>query len=646
MKKISLLVVYFLSFIYMEFLYRILVMDKVFRLSNINMLLFLIFFALFFFMISKLFKEKENKIIFYTSMSIIGLWFSAQFVVKSFFDFYISFSVLQIADQVGDFLSIAVVETAKRLWGVALIYIPVILAIIFRKRISFKQSGWKKTLIIALCTILSYGIYYVGLNIGKSEDYSAYDLYHSVNNPSLNVEKVGVLNTFVVDTYRAIFGFEEKLVLNVGKPAVKDPLPEEIVYNFNNLDIDFENLKNNTNDQTIKTMTEYFESESGTLQNEYTGIFEGKNLIMVMAESFNEIAVRKDTTPTLYKLVNSGFVFDNFYSPTIYSTIGGEFQYLTGLYANFSSLSQFRSGKNSFPMGVASMFQEKGYNTFAYHNNSYVFQDRNVYLNRLGFDNYKGCYNGLEKLMNCGQWPQSDVEMIDVTYTDFINSEEPFMVFYASVSGHAGYSWGGNAASRKHRAEIESLNLGYTEPVLAYLAAQMELDRALEQLITKLEESGQLENTVIALVGDHYPYALTVDEVNTAATYQKDGTVEINRSNFILWNSEMETKHIEKVGSQIDVLPTIYNAFGLEYDSRLIIGKDILSTEPGLAMFGDNSWVSDYGTYFASSGNFKAKKEVEEDYVKTMNQIVRNKITMSKYIMDKNYYKTAWDYIK
>jgi len=647
MKKVSLLLVYFLSFLYMEFLYRILVVENIFRLSNINMILFLSFFSILAFIISKCFKEKVNKIVFYTFLSVIALWFSAQYVVKSFFDFYISFSILQIADQVGDFFGKAVVETAKRLWAIALMYLPIILSVICRKRINFKKGNNKVLLISLVGLVSSFGIYYAGLYIGKDADYSPYTLYHNVNNPSLNIEKTGIINAFCIDIYRVAFGFEEKIILEnmgvINKPASE----EEIVYDYNNLDIDFEAFSNQTKDNTIKTMNEYFLSDYGTLQNEYTGLFEGKNLILIMAESFNEIAVREDTTPTLYKMANSSFVFDNFYSPTIFSTIGGEFQELTGLYANFSSLSQFRSGSNSFPMGLANMFENVGYNTFAYHNNSYAFQDRNVYLKKLGFDNFKGCYNGMEELINCKLWPQSDVEMIEATYTDYINSEEPFMVFYASVSGHAGYSWGGNSMSRKHREEIETLNLGYSDPVLAYLAAQMEFDRALELLIEKLEEAGKLEDTVIAFVGDHYPYELTIDQVNEASTFERDDVVEINRSKFVLWNPEVETTHIEKVGSQIDVLPTIYNIFGIDYDSRLIIGKDILSTEPGLAMFGNNSWVSDKGTYFASSGKFEPKTEdIPEGYVKSMNQVVLNKINMSKYIMDKNYYKHVWDYVK
>ena len=103
----------------------------------------------------------------------------------------------------------------------------------------------------------------------------------------------------------------------------------------------------------------------------------------------------------------------------------------------------------------------------------------------------------------------------------------------------------------------------------------------------------------------------------------------------------METVEIEKVGSQIDVLPTIYNLFGVEYDSRLIIGKDILSTEPGLAIFGNSSWVSDKGTYFASSGEFVSRDgvTVDDDYIRYMNSIVSNKITMSRNIMKYDYYR-------
>ena len=126
-------------------------------------------------------------------------------------------------------------------------------------------------------------------------------------------------------------------------------------------------------------------------------------------------------------------------------------------------------------------------------------------------------------------------------------------------------------------------------------------------------------------------------------SYERDEIVEVNRSNFIIWNSEMEeTIEIEKTGSQIDVLPTLLNLFGIEYDSRLIVGKDILSTYPGLAIFSDRSWVYDKGTYFSKSRKFVPREgeSVDEEYIKNMNIEVANRFSVSGQIINNNIYKT------
>ncbi len=629
----------------MELLYKLLMHSTIISTSLINLIVFIIFFSVLITILSRIFKERGNKITFIVVLSLIAIWFSAEYVVKDYFNFYLSLSTFEVADQVGDFMGKAVIETLKRLPGIIMFFMPLILSLIFNKKIDFSRVSKKELIILIVLLPILFGIYLLTLNIHKDKSYSNYKLYYEVNDVSLNIDNFGVINAFTIDLKRAIFGFEEKLVINNNSNnnsnrGDKDNNDGETVnYKYNNLDIDFDKLIKNESDSTVKTMHEYFKNDTGTLQNEYTGKFKGKNLILFMAESFNEIAVREDLTPTLYKLVNSGFSFKNFYTPTIYSTIGGEFQELTGLYASGTDiLSKFRSGNISFPQGIATKFKEINYDTFAYHNNSYVFQDRNKYLKSMGFDNFKACYNGLEKLINCKEWPQSDVAMINATIDDYINSEN-FMVFYASVSGHAGYTWG-NASAKKHKEEYMSFNLDYSEGPSSYLAAQMELDKALETLIKKLDEKGILKDTVIALVGDHYPYELSIDEVNEISTFKRDKDVTVNKSSFILWNSEMDTVNIEKVGSQLDVIPTIYNVFGINYDSRLFIGKDILSQEPGLAMFANSSWVSDKGTYYTRERKFVPNEGVEvvDDYVSQMNQIVRNKITMSKNIITKNYY--------
>ena len=628
---------------YLEVLFRLFTNGTIFNISFLYVFLYSLFASILISFLVSLFNSTINKVIYYISIFVISFIYGVQLCIYRMFGFYFDLSLLSATDQVTKFAGDGFKLIIENIIEILLLLLPFILLLVFIKKIIIRKSELKISIMKLISCILVYLVFIGTLYINGDNINSAKELYFNVSNNELNIRKFGVLNAFRIDVKRSIFGFDAKvnIIDDYVDPDDNDGDDEEveIVYEYNNLDIDFDSLIANEANSTIKMMHEYFKNESGTLQNEYTNYFEGKNLILFMAESFNEIAVREDITPTLYKLVNSGFKFNNFYTPTISSTIGGEFQELTGLVAASGFLSPWKSGENYFPFGVATEFQNMGYSTYAYHNHTYTFQSRNKYLAALGFNNYLGCRNGLENRINCNQWPESDVEMIEATISDYIGSEEPFMVYYVTVSGHGDYGFNYSAMARKHKDDVA--NLDYSEKPLSYLAAQIELDQALELLIEKLDEAGKLEDTVIALVGDHYPYYLSLDEVNDIATYEKDSVVEINRSNFILWNSEMDTVEIDKVGSQIDVLPTIYNLFGVEYDSRLIIGKDILSTEPGLAIFGNSSWVSDKGTYFASSGEFVSRdgSTVDDDYIKYMNSVVSNKILMSRYIMQYDYYR-------
>ena len=368
-------------------------------------------------------------------------------------------------------------------------------------------------------------------------------------------------------------------------------------------------------------------------------MFKDKNLIFILAEGFNEIAVDKDLTPTLYKLTHEGFVFNNFYSPVFLSTTGGEFQAMTGLIPTQDILSTWKKTGNETSFSMGHVFNDLGYNVNAYHNWTYSYYSREKTMPALGFNNYLACRNGLEKYMNCQKWPTSDIELMSSTSKMYISSEEKFMTYYITLSGHAEYNFSGNYIAKKNKALVDDLN--YSTPIKAYLATQIELDKSLEILINNLEEAGVLEDTVIALVGDHYPYTIGINDINQISTYQKDSIVEVNHSNFVVWNSEMEVVEIDKVGSQIDVLPTLLNLFGIEYDSRLIVGKDMLSDSEGLAIFSNRSWVSDKGTYFANGKKFVPKDNVEipDGYVDYINSEIANKYTISKLLVDNDYYK-------
>ena len=642
-KIINLFLVIYFTLLYMELMFKILVfgISSIFSMSIFKIIIFLIPLSVLLTIMCKLFrKRKVNFIIYLVIFFIIGAWFSGSFVFKKVFNTFFSISIFKLSDQALAFKGTVVLEIIENIYGILLMFIPYILVIIFNKKINFHHVN-KRNLIEYLSLFVIYiPLFYLGI---YSSD-EANKLWYKIDNHALNVEKLGVSAATYLNIKREIFGFEEDFDFeNVYiDDNEDDDTPEEIVYGYNTLDIDFDNLINSETNNTVKSMHEYFKNEVGTQKNKYTGMFEGKNLIVIMAESLNEIAIREDLTPTLYKLTNSGFVFNNFYTPVNLSTIGGEFQDLTGLFANLSDLSRYwRKGTNYFPFGLGTVFNNLNYNTRAYHANYGTFQDRNVYLKSIGFDYFLYRGNGLEDLMNCNLWPQSDLDLINSTYNEWINDEH-FMTYYVSVSGHMPYTLNGNNMSKKNWDLVKDLNL--SDEAKGYLAANIELDKMVESLINKLTEAGKIDDTVIAIIPDHYPYDLDMDVINELSTYEKDSVIEVNHSSLIIWNNKMETVEVDKVASQLDFIPTLYNLFNIEYDSRLFMGKDILSDTEGIAYFTNLSWVTNKGRYYASGNKFVPNEgvEVSDDYVESVKKIVSNRINMSKKIIDTDYYRKVF----
>jgi phosphoglycerol transferase MdoB-like AlkP superfamily enzyme len=206
-----------------------------------------------------------------------------------------------------------------------------------------------------------------------------------------------------------------------------------------------------------------------------------------------------------------------------------------------------------------------------------------------------------------------------------------------TVSGHFAYTNDDNMMSYKHRNEVA--NLDATSAAKAYVATQIELDRALERLINELTNAGKLDNTVIVLLADHYPYELDLASINSLSSYEREETVTVNHNNLIIWNSKLEDMHIEKPCMSSDVLPTVYNLFGIDYDSRLFTGRDILSDSFGIAIMRNHSWITDKGTYYANGGRFVGnQEELPEGYIDNINTLVNNRLNIAKLIVETNYY--------
>lgn len=646
MNPINLIFITFLNLVSLEFLFKWLVFgfSSIFKINNLFLLIFLFPISGIIVFISHITKSSmKNKIIYFLILGLLTIWYAIALIFKKVFNTYFCLSLFGLSDQAIAFSQTAIIEILKNIIPLLILFLPFILSFIYSKYLDFSKPNNKKSIINLLTILLSIIVLNIVTYQTKDKENSLYSKFHGLNNNALNVETIGVLPAFYLDFKDIVMNNHKDIEIEI--PSIdednnqnEEEKPNEETYSYNILDIDFDNLVSNEKNKTLLNMHKYLKSDKGTLKNEYTGLFKDKNLIVITAESLNTIGIRADVTPTLYKLATEGFNFTNFYTPINLSTIGGEFQNLTGLFANLNDLNKyFRKGTNYFPFGLGTTFKNSGYDVKAYHANDAYFQDRNVYLKNMGFNYFKAKNTGLEKLMDCNKWPQSDEEMLNVTISEYLNSDK-FLTYYVSVSSHMPYSKNGNAIVNKNWSLVK--NLDYSEEAKGYLASVIELDKAVSSLIKSLEENNKLDDTVIAIIPDHYPYSLSLNAINELSDYKRDDTIEVNHNTLIIWNTKTPGVTINKTASQLDFLPTIYNLFDVAYDSRLFMGKDILSSELGLVYFQNKSWVSDKGTYLASQDKFIPKEgvSVDDEYVDNINKTVANRMRLSKLIIENDYY--------
>lgn len=209
-----------------------------------------------------------------------------------------------------------------------------------------------------------------------------------------------------------------------------------------------------------------------------------------------------------------------------------------------------------------------------------------------------------------------------------------------TFSGHYRYSFESNPMCVRNKDKVKDLD--YSTAVKAYISCNLELEYALTYLVDRLEQAGKLDDTVIVLASDHYPYGLTEDEYNELAGKEVDTTFGKYKSSFICFNSAMTPVTVDTPCCNIDILPTLLNLFGLEYDSRLVIGTDVLSTGNHMAVLYNKSFITNQVMYDAVTGKttyLVDESKVADGYIDAMLQIVSNKMAVSTAILNSDYYR-------
>ena len=444
---------------------------------------------------------------------------------------------------------------------------------------------------------------------------------------------------------------------NEGDDVEVTPTPEVFVPKPHVFALDQETLLTLSDNKKKSWLAEYILNETPTETNAFTGLFEGYNVIFLTAEGFSTYAVREDITPTLYRMIHTGFVFNNYYVPLWQtSTSDGEYVNNVALIPD-GQFSMRKSADKAMPYTLAGFFNRTGIQSRAYHNNSLSYYDRHKTHPNLGYL-FKAAQIGNLSEAEYGQyvfqmegakrWPASDYEMMVSTMPEYVNDDR-FFVYYMTVSGHMNYNFAGNSMSKKNKEAVKDLPL--SENGQAYIACHVELDKALEYMLQQLEEAGKLDTTLIVLSADHYPYAMTTEEYEELAGGSLSYGKDLFRNSLIMWNAQFEENPVvvNKACCSVDLLPTILNLLGMDYDSRMYAGKDIFSDHEGMVIFNDRSFVTDGVIYNRKTketiwlkdetGNYIIPQEWQEDYLKEKQQDVKDRYQFSAYVLEEDYYK-------
>lgn len=627
------------TFLYLEYVFKLFTVQTTDRTGWLMTAGYACAFACAVSALLSLMPGRAGKIVLTLSEALICFVYTGQYVHYLFYSSFFSlFSVVngtgQIAQFAGSILRIMMGHPYRVLALLAPFLLCLILA--FIKKVRARACLPLFPAAAAAAALIAF-LLPRQLDASDGRMYSPYNIYYNLNSPFYSVRYFGLAETMTADLYRYFTDFEETIVLEA-PVAETDAEPVDTEREYNVQDIDLSAMAESASDSTLAEMHRYFASLKPTEKNDYTGIFEGKNLIYIMAESLCYGGIDPEMTPTLYKMATEGFNFTNYYTPIYYaSTFDGEYMTLLSLLPKENVWSLYAARRNELPYSYGNAFGKLGYRTEAYHGYTYTYYHRNLSHPNLGYK-WNAVGNGLNVRM---VWPPSDVEVVEKSAYRYM-SDSPFMIYYMSISGHLAYNFGGNAMAVKHKSEVTGLP--YSKAVQAYYACQREFDDSLALLVSDLEQQGILDDTVFVITNDHYPYGLKTGEMEEFCDYIEDEKFDIHKGVFIVYNSATEGEQVDKVCSNLDALPTVSNMFGLEYDSRLMMGRDVMSDAETMAIFSDRSWITSSGSYDAETQTFRKSRlaEIPADYVESMNNQVYYKFLMSRYILDKDYYDVVF----
>ena len=611
-------------------------------LTIVRILLFEISFSAILISLDQLKYTRIMQFILVLIPFLFAIYATAQMGFITFLGNYVSFKTAGQAGKITEYV-IEFIRFLKPTYYLTFIF-PVAYAIFHFRQKTKLIFNWKITLITVLVSLITYFGAITTIQMAPQTGMNLMNIYKNPTFIETALREFGTQRFVLRDLLTLAFPPEEDVpVIEIITPdETPEPLePEipEVDYTRNIDDTSWINAMKTEENETIRQLDEYFMNQKISDKNEMTGYFEGKNLIYIMIEAFDYIAIDPVLTPTLYKMQSEGWDFNNYYTPKYSCTTGeSEFISLTSLVPSSAVCTPNSYSKNAFYHSILTLFKNKDYYVSAYHNWEDEFYDRRELYQNMGVEDY---WNIEQMNFKIIQGWQSDDELMKEALPHFIDKDK-FMSLIVTSSMHFPYDMDSTLGNR-YRKEIDEVHPEYSTAIKRYLSKCMELDKGLNTLLTELEKAEKLNDTVIVMFADHHPLKTSLETL-TEYTSQFDRSYALNedKTPLIIYNAASESKDIDTVASTFDLVPTVANLFNLNYDPRLYVGKDIFSNDENTVIFTNGDWISTYGWFKASEGifnNFDDSNPAPQNWIDSQNKRVSNAFNISLMVYKTDYFR-------
>lgn len=548
--------------------------------------------------------RKVGRIVYVGAYAICAIYSLIQYIYYLIFDKFFFVTDIQYAGEGNDYLNY-VIEVLN---GNVLIMLVIFLIfgiagfLVFP---NFKDIGSKLTRNVLRISLLGcgcIGLFLIPSLYSENEEVpflsSQYE-YEQFSNAGFDMELTGLYQYVVRDVWKSHF------------------MPKE------------------NSEELYCQVEDYLASKnSSECDNQMTGIFTGKNLILVQMESLDDWVINEQSAPTISRLMDEGINFSNMYT-CLYgsgSTFSTEFAFNTGIYQSTKSAAAYSCSRNSFPFSLANMLGNMGYIANSFHENVASYYNRNNMHSAMGFEKY---YSLLD-YVDDPALAEYDSALVENDYCwDAMTGQEPFFSFLITYSAHVPYSSESALAQAALDKYPEYKELDISEE-MQYLYAKVRLtDEMFAVLLERLEEDGLLDNTVIIAYTDHYCYGLN-DKQLIHELSEENGSSILERTPAFIWYKDCDSMVVEKVCQTIDWVPTIANFYGLNVSSY-VMGNDIFDDAyDGYAIFPDGTWLTE--DVYVINGVVNWNEGMSDEEIKNMNSFVQKFYDANEAILTSDYY--------